>query len=63
MDLLQFESIIKPLYSKELNYDLSKSQIEKFFDFMNYLIEENKKINLTTIIDPIQIIYKHFLDS
>ena len=63
MEISEFKSIIKPLYEKELNFILSDSQIDKYFDFMNYLIEENQKINLTTIIEPIQIIYKHFLDS
>ena len=63
MEISEFKSIIKPLYEKELNFILSNRQIDKYFDFMNYLIEENQKINLTTIIEPIQIIYKHFLDS
>ena len=63
MEIIEFKSTIKPLYEKELNFILSDTQIDKYFDFMNYLIEENQKINLTTIIEPIQIIYKHFLDS
>ena len=63
MDRSEFISIIKPLFLKEINYDLNENQVDKFFIFMNYLIEENSKFNLTTIVDPVQIIYKHFLDS
>ena len=36
------------------DYDLSKTK---------YLINENKKYNLTTIVDPRDVIKKHFLDS
>ena len=63
MNIEEFSNIIKPLFIKEINYELSERQIGQFFDFMNLLIEENKKYNLTSIIEPEQIIYKHFLDS
>lgn len=36
---------------------------EKFSIYRNFLIEENKKYNLTSIIDPIEIEVKHFEDS
>lgn len=38
-------------------------QIEQFFEYMNLLIEWNKKMNLTAITDPEEIILKHFIDS
>ena len=42
---------------------LSEELIHKFYKYMNLLIEWNEKINLTTIIEPKEIIEKHFLDS
>ena len=38
-------------------------QTEQFFEYMNLLIEWNEKMNLTAIIDPEEIILKHFIDS
>lgn len=37
--------------------------IEKLWRYMNFLIEENKKYNLTAIENEEEIISKHFLDS
>lgn len=42
---------------------LSEEQIDKFYEYMNLLIEWNEKINLTAIIEPDDIIEKHFIDS
>ena len=47
---------------KRINIDITDKQVEKFFSYMNLLIEWNKKINLTTIIEPKEIIIKHFVD-
>ena len=47
---------------KRINIDITNKQVEKFFSYMNLLIEWNKKINLTTIIEPKEIIIKHFVD-
>lgn len=38
-------------------------QAEQFFEYMNLLIEWNEKMNLTAIIEPSEIILKHFIDS
>ena len=38
-------------------------QTEQFFEYMNLLIEWNEKMNLTAIIEPEEIILKHFIDS
>ncbi len=48
---------------KDLNISLSKVQLEQFYNYMNLLIEWNNKINLTAIIEPEEIICKHFVDS
>lgn len=50
-------------YSKKLNVVLSATQKNQFYDYMNLLIEWNEKINLTAIINPQEIIIKHFTDS
>lgn len=36
---------------------------EKFLEYCNFLIEENKKYNLTSIVEPSEIMIKHFEDS
>lgn len=46
-----------------INIKLNEKQIKQFYDYMNLLIEWNKKINLTAIIEPKEIILKHFVDS
>lgn len=46
-------------YGFELN-DVQLSQFEQYYKF---LIEENQKYNLTTIINEDEVITKHFLDS
>lgn len=47
---------------KRIDIDIEDKQVEKFFSYMNLLIEWNQKINLTTIIEPKEIIIKHFVD-
>ena len=42
---------------------MDDNQIEKFFDYMNLLIEKNKVMNLTAITEPEEIIVRHFVDS
>jgi len=51
------------LYGKEISIEFSNIQIEKFYKYMNLLIEWNEKINLTAITEPKEIIIKHFIDS
>ncbi len=50
-------------YLSELNIELDEKQIIKFYRYMELLLEWNEKINLTAIIDPKEIILKHFADS
>ena len=51
------------LYGIEISIEFSNIQIEKFYKYMNLLIERNEKINLTAITEPKEIIIKHFIDS
>ena len=62
MDINEFAEMMQ-YYFKELNISLSNEQINKFYDYMNLLIEWNKVMNLTGITDPKEIILKHFIDS
>lgn len=48
---------------KKTKKELNREQIEKFYKYMQLLIEWNEKINLTSIVEPKEIIIKHFLDS
>ena len=48
---------------KELGLTIEESHAEQFMRYLAHLIEWNKTINLTAIIDPKEIIIKHFVDS
>lgn len=50
-------------YAEKMNLMFSEEQLSKFYKYMNLLIEWNKKINLTAIVKPEEIILKHFIDS
>ena len=49
--------------AKMLGIEVNENQIEMFYNYMNLLIEWNEKMNLTAIIEPKEIILKHFIDS
>lgn len=48
---------------RELGLTIGESHAEQFMHYLAHLIEWNKTINLTAIIDPKEIIIKHFADS
>lgn len=48
---------------KELNIELTFEQQELFRKYYEFLIQENKKYNLTAITDEEEVYYKHFYDS
>ena len=62
---MEFENFFKELKSKseQININLENEQIKKFYEYMNLLIEWNEKFNLTAIVEPKEIILKHFIDS
>ena len=48
---------------KELGLTVGEIHAEQFMRYLAHLIEWNKAINLTAIVDPKKIINKHFVDS
>jgi len=48
---------------RELGLIIGETHADQFMRYLAHLIEWNKSINLTTIIDPKKIIIKHFADS
>lgn len=62
MEIEEFSNEMKKKL-EELQIKFDDEQIMQFYEYMNLLIEWNAKINLTTIIEPNEIIQKHFIDS
>ena len=48
---------------KDLGLTIGEIHADQFMRYLAHLIEWNKTINLTAIIDPKKIIIKHFVDS
>lgn len=51
------------LVTTKLEITLSDIQLHQFSLYADLLIEWNQKINLTSIVEPEEIVVKHFLDS
>ncbi len=49
--------------SNLINITITEEQIQKFYNYMEVLLEWNEYMNLTAITDPKDIILKHFIDS
>jgi len=49
--------------ARELGVYLTQPQVQQFWAYLDELIKWNKKFNLTRIIEPSQIIIRHFLDA
>jgi 16S rRNA (guanine527-N7)-methyltransferase len=49
--------------SRALGLDLTPEQIEQFMIFLDLILKWNRKMNLTALRTPAQIISRHFLDS
>ena len=62
MDKILFCKHLK-IEAEKINIKLNDKQLEKFYNYMNLLIEWNEKINLTAITEPNEVIIKHFIDS
>lgn len=62
MEQVEFNKLMVS-YAEKMNLMFTEEQLSKFYKYMNLLIEWNKKINLTAIVKPEEIILKHFIDS
>ena len=62
MEKEEFKKTITFL-AKEIDIEFNEEQVEKFYKYMQLLLEWNEKINLTAITNPKEIILKHFIDS
>lgn len=62
MEKIEFDKLMNK-YAKEFEIMFNEKQLEQFYKYMNLLIEWNKNINLTAIVEPEEIILKHFIDS
>ena len=51
------------LHANTLGVALTDEMLQKFALYLSLLLEWNKKMNLTAIKDPQQIVIKHFVDS
>ncbi|MEG0073672.1 MAG: 16S rRNA (guanine(527)-N(7))-methyltransferase RsmG, partial [Clostridia bacterium] len=59
------ENFKEKLIKKAKNYEIELSlvQAESFEKYKNILVEWNKVMNLTAIVEEEEIIVKHFIDS
>jgi len=53
---------IKEVFEK-IGVVLSEKKIDQFNQYYIWLIKENKKLNLTAITEPEEVLFKHFVDS
>ena len=49
--------------ARELGVDLNAEQLDRLAHYAELLIDWNARFNLTAIVDPRDIVIKHFLDS
>ena len=62
MDFRDFESQL--LFNlEELNIKIGEEEVKKLYDYMKILLKWNDVMNLTSIVEPKEIITKHFEDS
>ena len=46
-----------------LNLEVDERQVEQLILFDEFLLNYNEKMNLTRIVDPLEVAVKHFADS
>ena len=62
MDIDSFKELMRS-YGSQIDIEFNEEQLNKFYKYMQLLLEWNEKINLTAITEPKEIILKHFVDS
>src|SRR5579864_4234060 len=48
---------------RQLGLELTEQQLEQFLRYRQELLDWNRRINLTAITEPEEVLLKHFLDS
>lgn len=48
---------------KKYGLEITEKQYQQLCIYADFLVEYNKIVNLTAITDPVEILYKHFIDS
>ena len=61
MDFNEFDELFMQL-ANEYNIKIN-GDINKYYKYMNSIIEKNQFINLTSITEPKEFVIKHFIDS
>jgi 16S rRNA (guanine527-N7)-methyltransferase len=59
----QWAARIKEWTAEKVGIELTAEQVAQFCLYGDLLLEWNQKMNLTSIVDPAEIILKHFIDS
>ena len=49
--------------SNEVSMEFNREKYDKFIKYMRLVQEWNNKINLTAIVEPKEVILKHFMES
>ena len=62
MELLDFKNRINSLL-KDIDLSIDDNMVSDLYRYMNLVLEWNKNINLTAIVDEEDFILKHFVDS
>lgn len=62
MNIDKFSELMR-FYGSKIDIVFDDEQLEKFYKYMELLLEWNEKINLTAITNPEDVILKHFIDS
>ena len=62
MDFENFKTLMCS-YGEQIDIKFNDKQLNQFYNYMNLLLEWNEKINLTAIVEPEEVILKHFIDS
>jgi len=59
----EYVSLIKQLTYQHIGINLSDFQVTQLCKFGDLLLDWNRRLNLTRITDPHEVIVKHFIDS
>lgn len=62
MNLQEFQNILKEECHKN-KIEFQENASEKFYQYMNLILEWNEKINVTAIKEEKEFVVKHFIDS